>query len=117
MSQFVELKKTDRKFEIIDSYDNILEVLKQNIANLIFHVKYDIEKTVVQISNIINDKSIDIVTDPNFQPEKNIITVYGLLDKYFEIDFEIVETKGPGFFRCAIKKYQKSRGCKKRASA
>jgi hypothetical protein len=113
MSQFVELKKTNRKFETIDSFDNILELLKQNIANLILHVKYDIEKTVVKISNILNEKSIDIVTDPNFQPEKNILTVYGLLDKYFEIDFEIVETKGPGFFRCAIKKFKRAADVRK----
>jgi hypothetical protein len=108
MSQFVELKKTDRKFETIESIDKILELLKQNISNLTLHLKYDIEKTFVQISNILNDNSIEIVTDPNFQPTNNKITVYGLLDKYFEIDMEVAETKGPGFFRCVIKKFKRA---------
>lgn len=113
MTQFVELKKTDRKYEIIDSLDKIIELLQQNINNLTLHVKYDIQKTVVQISNILDDKSIDIVTDPNFQPENKKITVYGLLDRYFEIIFEVAETKGPGFFRCVIKKFQRAADVRK----
>ncbi len=113
MSQFVELKKTERKFEKIDSLDKILDLLKQNINNLTLYVKFDIEKTVVQISNILNDKSIDIVTDPNYQPANNKITVYGLLDKYFEIDLAVAETKGPGFFRCDIKRFQRAADVRK----
>ena len=113
MSQYVELKKSDRKLETIDSIDNILGLLKENISNLTFHVKYDIKKTVVQISNILEDKSIDVVTDPNFQPDNNKLTLYALLDKYIEIDLEIAETKGPGLFRCNIKNLKRAADVRK----
>ena len=108
MSQFVELKKSDRKLETIDSIDNIIELLKANISKLTFHVKFDIKKTVVQISSIQEDKSIDVVTDPNFQPGNDKLTLYALLDKYIEIDLEIAETKGPGLFSCKIKNLKRA---------
>ncbi len=108
MSQFVELKKTDRKFETVGSVDKVLELLKGNIGNLTLHLKYDIEKTFVQISNILDDKSLEIVTDPNYHPVKSQIIVYGLLDKYFEIEMQVMETKGPGFFRCGIKSLKRA---------
>jgi hypothetical protein len=113
MSQFVELKKTDRKYEIIDSIDKVLELLKENISNLTLHLKYDIEKTFVQISNILNDKSLEIVTDPNYQPINSKVIVYGLLDKYFEIEMEVLEIKGPGFFRCSIKIFKRASDVRK----
>lgn len=108
MSQFVELKKTDRKFEIIDFSDKIMQVLKDNIKDLVLYIKYDIEKTVVQISQILDDKNVIILTNPNYQPENNKMIVYGLLDKYIEMDLNVTETKGPGLFKCEIKKLKRA---------
>jgi hypothetical protein len=102
MSQFVELKKTDRKFETEDVSEKILQDIKVNIKDLMLYIKFDIEKTIVQISQINDDKSIVIITNPGYLPEDNKMTVYGLLDKYIEIDFEVIEIKGPGLFRCSI---------------
>jgi hypothetical protein len=102
MSQFVELKKSDRKFEALDTQDKMLQELKENIKDLVLYIKFDIEKTVVQISRILDDKTIDVITSPGFLPEDNKMTVYGLLDKYFEMDLEVAEIKGPGVFRCSI---------------
>ncbi len=102
MSQFVELKKADRKFETIDTSGKLFRELEENIKDLVLYIKYDIEKTIVQISQILDDKSIIIITNPSYLPEDNKMTVYGLLDKYFEINLNVVEIKGPGLFRCNI---------------
>ena len=45
-----------------------------------------------------------ISTDESFEPgSDNIIIAYGLLQKYFEIEFDVLERRGPGYFECAIK--------------
>jgi hypothetical protein len=102
MGQFVELKKTDRKYEIIDISEKLIQDLKINIKDLMLYIKFDTEKTVVQISQVNDDKSITVITNPGFIPEDNKMSVYGLLDKYFEMDLYVDEIKGPGLFRCSI---------------
>jgi len=48
-----------------------------------------------------------IVTDALYMPEK-LFTIYGLADKYIEIDLELVEVRGPGYFLCRIKAARKA---------
>jgi hypothetical protein len=108
MSQYVDLKKTERKLETIEPMDKALSLLKEKTGGLILYIKNDIEKNVIQITNILEDNSIIIITDPNYQSEDNKITIYGLLDKYIEIHLEIIETQGPGVFKCKVKKFQRA---------
>lgn len=108
MSSFVELKKTERKFEKIESLDKLFELFKGNLKDLVLYVKFDIAKTVIQISQILDDKGIIILTDPGYEPENNKIKAYGLLDKYFELELDVVEAQGPGLFRCIIKEAKRA---------
>jgi len=43
-----------------------------------------------------------IAADPEFKPDKELI-IYGLSDKYIEVDLAVVEEYGPGYFKCKIK--------------
>ena len=79
----MELKRTDRRFEDLDSVDNILKLLEQHKTNLRLYIKNYLKKEILQITNIADDKTITIVADPGYVPENDHITVYGLLDKYF----------------------------------
>ncbi|MFH0977128.1 MAG: DUF1577 domain-containing protein [Spirochaetota bacterium] len=108
MSQYVDLKKIERKLETVEPLDKALSILKEKTHGLILYIKNDIEKNVIQITNILEDNSIIIITDPNYQPEGNIITIYGLLDKYIEIHLDINETQGPGVFKCKVKQFKRA---------
>jgi len=102
MSSFVELKNTERQFEIIDSVDEVIQVLNENLSSITFYIKFDSNKNVVQINEISEDGSITVITDPNFTPVNNKLTIYGLLDKYFEIELAVTGVMGPGYFKCNI---------------
>jgi hypothetical protein len=43
-----------------------------------------------------------VVTDPNYKHSGDII-IYGLSDKYIEIDLEVLDQIGPGYYKCRIK--------------
>lgn len=113
MTPFIELKHTERQFEEIDSTDQVIQILNENLNTISFYIKFDIERNIVQISEILEDNSIAIITDPNFAPDNNKITIYGLLDKYIEIELDIIEVKGPGFFKCTIAKAKRAMSVRK----
>jgi hypothetical protein len=66
-----------------------------------------LEKTEVNINEYLENNSILIVTDPSYTPDK-MFSIYGLADKYVEIDLELIEKKGPGYFLCRIKAARKA---------
>jgi hypothetical protein len=43
-----------------------------------------------------------VVTDPGYEHDGTLI-IYGLSDKYLEVDLEVLEERGPGYYRCKIK--------------
>jgi hypothetical protein len=61
-----------------------------------------VDKNSVTINEYNEDKTLMMVADPDFKPEKELV-IYGLLDKYIEVDLEVVEEYGPGYFKCKIK--------------
>ena len=44
-----------------------------------------------------------LVTDPNYKNDGSGIIIYGLSDKYLEIDLEVIEERGPGYYHCKVK--------------
>ncbi|MBN2039993.1 MAG: DUF1577 domain-containing protein [Spirochaetes bacterium] len=108
MTSFIELKNFERKFEEIDSVKNIIQILDDNLSRLTLYIKFDIERNIVQISEITDDNGIVIITNPAYTPVNNKLTIYSLLDKYFEIDLQVAEVRGPGFFKCDIIKAKRA---------
>ncbi|MDY6933050.1 MAG: DUF1577 domain-containing protein [Spirochaetota bacterium] len=94
--------RRERDFEDLNSYDNILELLGADFRNRDFHLKHTFDKSEVRITEILDDGSIMIVTDPDFMPEDKNITIYGLLDRYLELNLDLEEVRGPGYFKCKI---------------
>nr|MBP8988345.1 DUF1577 domain-containing protein [Spirochaetota bacterium] len=43
-----------------------------------------------------------LVTDPDYVPVQNKIILYGLADRYLEIECDVIEVAGPGYFKCKI---------------
>ncbi len=108
MADFKERKP--RAFDDIRTLPDIIEMLKTQFHSKKLNIKYSIDRMEARINEYLEDNTVMLVTDQEYTPE-DTITVYGLLDKYFEIDLKVVETRGPGYFRCRIVSMRKaSRG-------
>jgi hypothetical protein len=95
-------QRKDRDFNNFKTVSDVINLLKEQFSTRKLHVKYDVDKNEVSINEYNEDKTLMIVTDPNFEPEKSFI-IYGLSDKYVEVDLEVVEECGPGYLKCKIK--------------
>lgn len=92
-----------RDFELFDDVEKIISILHSQFSNRKLFIKYAAQKTVIAVNDYLDDSTVVLVTDPNFKPEGNDLIVYGLSDKYLEIDFQILEKKDAGYLHCAIK--------------
>ncbi len=96
----VEQRK-NRDFNTFQTIDDVINILKDQFATRKLYIKYDIEKHEAMINEYNPDKSLMIVTDPNYKTEKNL-TIYGLSDKYIEVDLVVTDELGPGYVKCKI---------------
>lgn len=100
MLNFTQRKQ--RNFDDVRDPDEVLEILKTQIEGKKLHIKYALEKSDLKINEFCEDKSIMVITDPDYVAD-DVITIYILLDKYMEVDLEIMEVQGPGYFKCQIR--------------
>jgi len=102
-------QRKQRTFDDLASVDDVIELLKTEFRTRPLRVKYSLEGSEVQINEYLDDKSLMMITDPDFRPDDDTIVIYGLLDKYIEIDLQVVETRGPGYFHCRIRSVRKAK--------
>ncbi len=95
-------QRQQRDYEIIEDVDLILEILKRDFQKRKLFIRYAVDKIEIAINEFFADKTVMVVTDPTFHHSGNI-SVYGLVDRYFEVDMEVVEERGPGYFHCRLK--------------
>ena len=95
----VERKK--REFSIIKNADDVISILKSQFSNRNLYLKYSLEKTDVSINEYLDDKTFLVITDPNYDHGGKLV-VYGLSDKYVEIEMSVVAERGPGYYQCKI---------------
>ena len=100
-------QRKQRNFDGVITNDDAVSLLKNNFRNKKLHIKYSIEKREAKINEFLDDNMLMIVTDPDYIPGDDI-TLYGLLDKYFEIDFKVKEVRGPGYFKCSVESMRKA---------
>ncbi len=98
---FKVTQRKQRNFDDLESVDEVYELLKTQFVNRKLYIRYAVEKTEIAISEFLDDKTIIVVTDPTYEPDKNL-SIYGLSDKYLEVDLEIIEERGPGYYHCKI---------------
>lgn len=97
----VEQRKL-RNFNQFETVDDVIGILKEQFTSRKLYMKYDVDKREVMINEYNPDRTLMVVTDPNYRGTGDII-IYGLSDKYIEIDLEVLETLGPGYYKCRIK--------------
>ncbi len=94
-------QRKNRNFNTFQTVDDVIAILKEQFSTRKLYVKFDVDKHEAMINEYNADKTLMIVTDPNYKTDKNLI-IYGLSDKYIEIDLNVIEELGPGYFKCKI---------------
>ncbi len=102
-------QRKDRAFTDlnVDSKEDVFNFFKTFLYDKPLLIKYAPELGEIKINEFLNDGTIMIVTNADFLPEDEF-TIYGLLDKYIEIDLHIEEVRGPGYFKCSIEKLKRA---------
>lgn len=91
-----------RTFNSFGSVEDVINILRDQFSSRKLYIKYDVDKREVLINEYNQDNTLMIVTDPGYKTDGTII-IYGLSDKYIEIDLEVIQEIGPGYFKCRIK--------------
>ena len=94
-------ERTNRNFNSFQTINDVVGILREQFNTRKLYIKYDVEKREVLINEYNPDNTLMIVTDPYYKPDGNIV-IYGLSDKYIEVDLQIIEELGPGYFKCRI---------------
>lgn len=97
-----------REFVAIEDQDEISALIETRLASKNKFLKNPIEKTQVSIREYKPDNTLDLVTDPEFEPGAAAVTIYALLDSYIEIGLEIIEKIDAGMFHCRITAVKKA---------
>ncbi len=95
------LVSSNRGFTDFDSIDEILAVLRESFRNRKLHIRYGTEKREVSVSSYNDDGTILITTDPECKKYGECV-LYGLSDKYIEVDLRLLEEIYAGYFKCEI---------------
>lgn len=100
----IKYKQRKKRFFEELGEDELFSLLKEKFADRPLKLKYDIKESLLTIKEVLTDKrQVLVATEESYSPGPDkIIICSALLDRYFEIDFEIVEPKGPGLFLVRI---------------
>lgn len=94
-------QRKQREFYNFESIDEVFNILQTKFLGRKLYIRNTEEKTEIVINEFFDDQTMIMNTEPIFKPE-NAFSIYGLSDKYIEVDLEVLEEKGPGYFHCKI---------------
>lgn len=95
-------QRKNREFESFKTVEDVINLLKSQFTNRKLYIKYATEKIEITINEYLEDKTVMVVTDQDYKPEGDII-IYGLSDKYVEVDLSVLDVLTAGYFKCRIK--------------
>ncbi|MFH0975671.1 MAG: DUF1577 domain-containing protein [Spirochaetota bacterium] len=96
----------------IESKEEIFAFIKSFLYDKPLLIKAAPDYGEVKINEFLDDGTLMVVTHPEFHPDSQF-SLYGLLDKYIEIDLIVEEVRGPGYFKCGIKKLKRAESIRK----
>ena len=104
-------ERKQRFFEEFENKEDIYLFLRSNFSsNKRLKIKYDVEERELFINEFVDtDQHVIVVTPEGYEPGTNgIIIIYGLVQKYFEVELTVIENLGPGYFSCEIRSGRKA---------
>jgi hypothetical protein len=96
------VQRKNREFEQFRTIDDVIAILKSQFDNRKLFIKYSVDRESIAINEYLDDNTLMVITSPGYVNDGNII-IFGLSDKYIEIDLEVIEAKGPGYFHCKVR--------------
>ena len=109
-------QRKNRDFQEFETLEDVINILKSQFTNRKLYIKYAVDKTEIIINEYLPDGTMMLVTDPNYKNDGIVIIIYGLSDKYLEIDLEVIEERGPGYYHCKVKTARRAMQRKARSS-
>ncbi len=102
MLNYKERKR--RFFEEIENENDLYKLLKEKLSNKSLKIKYDVEDREVTVSSFDDTtKTFNATTRQDYVLGKDkIIICSSLLDKYHEVEFQVIDTPSAGMFRCKL---------------
>lgn len=97
-----------REYINIEDKDEISALIEKKLAAKNKFLKNPLDKIQVSIREYQPDNTLDLITDPEFEPSGKSVSIYSLLDSYIEISLEIVEKIDAGMFHCKISDVKKA---------
>jgi hypothetical protein len=94
-------QRKQRGFNDLQSVNEVFEILQTKFVGRKLYIRYAVDKVEIAINEFLDDQTLILGTEPIFKPGKTF-SIYGLSDKYVEVDLEVLEEKGPGYFHCKI---------------
>ena len=82
-------QRKSRNFENVATLDDVMELLKDEQFQKKLMIKFTLDKTSIEINEFIDNRTIMLVTDPDYVPVQNKIILYGLADRYLEIECDV----------------------------
>jgi hypothetical protein len=99
---YKERKK--RFFEEIEDLNDLYKITKEILSKKPLKIKYDVEERDISLSAFDDTtKTFNGSTRQDFIPGKDKIIIGSALhDKYYEAEFEVLDTPTAGLFRCKL---------------
>ena len=104
-------ERKQRFFEEFQSPEEIFSYLQEHFSgHKRIKIKFDVEDRELFINEFREENHhLLVVADESYSVGSNkTIIIFGLVQKYFEIELEVIEERGPGYFECAIKSGRKA---------
>ncbi len=90
-----------RGFSDFDSIDEIVSVLEKHIGKRRLNLKFGSEKREVFVEEYNDDGTLVLVLDSECKAHGDFL-LYGLSDKYIEVDLRFMEELSPRLLKCKI---------------
>lgn len=95
-------QRRSRNFDNLRSLKEIFNILQKDFSEKGLYIKFAVEKSEISVNEFFSDGTMMLVADPMHDQGDNLV-IYGLSDKYIEIDLEILEERAPGYLHCKVK--------------
>ncbi len=99
--------RKERGFDELNSSE-ALEMLKTQFQLRKLYIKNTVEKFEVTINEFLDDTTFMVIADPEYNLKGDRLSIYGLVDKYIELEFLVLEVRGPGYYHCKINSVKKA---------
>ena len=95
-------QRKSRDFDTVKSLKEVIETLKKSFSKKGLFIKFAVDNAEISINEFFPDGTMMLIADP-MHDNADTLVVYGLSDKYLELDLEVLEKRASGYLHCKVK--------------